>query len=293
MTVRIAHSWLFWRDSDNVCTWLWLVQIELWCTYVAVRVGHSCSRGLTCMFVLCLWPIFTILTQLNLVYFLWCLTIVSTKNNANSTEKCCALLSYILFLFSFWFSLINYCFALQLALSAQGLPSTTKTGEMPKKKTWGFKQQLQQLGQPFGASSSSRAPIVVQQEGRSKLALLLLERWCWGSMSLPVLQELAAAAVDDGLTDPLLRCYLWFVVVFGLFIRWTNLLNPHALFRGRFVGAGFWGWGLLKNSSGTSSHFLSLHRRMAGIGSKGQHANHLHRDLLRMGQDKGCQTKEF
>ena len=92
-----------------------------------------------------------------------------------------------------------------LVIFGQVLP-LVKLGIMGKRGTWGFKQNLKQQGNPFAAGSSARAPVPVQEEGRSKLALMLLERWCWGSMSLPVLQQLAAAAVEDGLTDPLLRC---------------------------------------------------------------------------------------
>ena len=95
------------------------------------------------------------------------------------------------------------CF--QRSLFAQGQPLTEFVAM--NRTRGGFLQQLQQEGFPLATASSSRAPLDVRQEGRSKLALKLLERWCWGSMSLPVLQALASAAVEDGLTDPLLRCY--------------------------------------------------------------------------------------
>ena len=90
-----------------------------------------------------------------------------------------------------------------LASFAHALP-LVKFRIMGKRGTWGFKQNLKQQGNPFAAGFSARAPVAVQEEGRSKLALKLLERWCWGSRFLPVLQQLAAAAVEDGLTDPFL-----------------------------------------------------------------------------------------
>ena len=37
---------------------------------------------------------------------------------------------------------------------------------------------------------------------KSKLAEYLLDRWCWGSLSTPVLQQIAAAAVADGVSHP-------------------------------------------------------------------------------------------
>ena len=47
----------------------------------------------------------------------------------------------------------------------------------------------------------------------SNLATVLLQKWCWGLMSLPMLQLLASAAVQDGLEQPLLRLsicmWLW------------------------------------------------------------------------------------
>ena len=66
----------------------------------------------------------------------------------------------------------------------------------------GFKQQMQAEGHPFAQPSSSSVqtgPIA------SKLAKKLLERWCWGHMSLPTVRSLAEAAVEDGLEDPFLR----------------------------------------------------------------------------------------
>ena len=71
----------------------------------------------------------------------------------------------------------------------------------------GFKQQLKRYQAQHGglpvtsqASSSSNT-----QSGDSKLAIILLQKWCWGTMSLPLLQSLAAAGVQDGLQQPLLR----------------------------------------------------------------------------------------
>ena len=66
----------------------------------------------------------------------------------------------------------------------------------------GFKQRLraQQQQSHGGGSSSSKDNV-----GDSSLAKLLLERWAWGTISLPFLQRVAAAAVEDGLDKPLLR----------------------------------------------------------------------------------------
>ena len=46
---------------------------------------------------------------------------------------------------------------------------------------------------------------VGDRQKESKLGVLLIERWCWGSLSLPALQRLAAAAEEDGLDMPLIR----------------------------------------------------------------------------------------
>ena len=58
-------------------------------------------------------------------------------------------------------------------------------------------QQQQQAG--FGAGSSGGAT------ERSELGKVLLEKWCWGNMSLPLVQALAQAGVADGLSQPLIR----------------------------------------------------------------------------------------
>ena len=52
----------------------------------------------------------------------------------------------------------------------------------------------------MGGSSSGK-----DNAGDSSLAKLLLERWAWGTINLPFLQRVAAAAVEDGLDKPLLR----------------------------------------------------------------------------------------
>ena len=69
----------------------------------------------------------------------------------------------------------------------------------------GFKQQLRAEGFPLAAEV---APVTRQKgptTGNSKLASTLLQQWCWGSLSLPQVQLLAQAAVDDGAQDSLLR----------------------------------------------------------------------------------------
>ena len=78
----------------------------------------------------------------------------------------------------------------------------------------GYKQRLQQGG--FALLRSSTATSSGEGEGaRGKLAQKLLERWCWGAMSLPVLQELAAAGVEDGIADPFLRRLVFFFFLGG------------------------------------------------------------------------------
>ena len=67
----------------------------------------------------------------------------------------------------------------------------------------GFKQKMKAEGFPFATSSSSTHTGQVT----SKLARKLLERWCWGKMSLPTLRELAEAGVQDGIDDELLRSF--------------------------------------------------------------------------------------
>ena len=60
----------------------------------------------------------------------------------------------------------------------------------------GFKQLLAQHNAAV-ASQEAKPP--------SKLGVLLLQKWCWGSMTLPLLQAIAAAAVHDGLDDEVLK----------------------------------------------------------------------------------------
>ena len=62
-------------------------------------------------------------------------------------------------------------------------------------------QEAQGQGQGSLPSSSNE---IVNDEG-SKLANLLIQKWAWGRMSLPLLQSLAAAGVHDGLRQTLLR----------------------------------------------------------------------------------------
>ena len=52
-----------------------------------------------------------------------------------------------------------------------------------------------------GTSSSKTA----DKPAESSLASSLLEKWVWGLMSLPVVQHLAQAGVNDGFQQPLLR----------------------------------------------------------------------------------------
>ena len=62
----------------------------------------------------------------------------------------------------------------------------------------GFKRRLQE-------AATARAREEFPQGNNSKLASVLLQKWCWGLMSLPLLQMLASASVEDGLEQPLLR----------------------------------------------------------------------------------------
>ena len=55
------------------------------------------------------------------------------------------------------------------------------------------------------AKAKARAREEAPQGTDSKLASVLLQKWCWGLMSLPLLQLLASSAVQDGLDQPLLR----------------------------------------------------------------------------------------
>ena len=55
----------------------------------------------------------------------------------------------------------------------------------------GYKQVL---ARAQAASSQDTPP--------SKLASLLVEQWAWGKMSAPMVQQLAEAAVNDGLVHP-------------------------------------------------------------------------------------------
>ena len=61
--------------------------------------------------------------------------------------------------------------------------------EMPKRKVGGgYRQQLAKEKE-------------AQEKQPSKLAEQLLEKWSWGHISAPLVQTLAAAAVEDGLTQ--------------------------------------------------------------------------------------------
>ena len=106
----------------------------------------------------------------------------------------------------------------------QALGSNTNTGccdcqHWGQMAEWGgFRQRLHQhqqqqqqadggessTGRTRGESSTGRTR-KADQSDESRLGALLLERWAWGGMSLPMLQRLAAAGIDDGLHQPLLR----------------------------------------------------------------------------------------
>ena len=84
-----------------------------------------------------------------------------------------------------------------LALGAQSkltsseviIPSST--GEMPKRKhQGGSNQRLAQL------KAAEKKPV------KSKLADELMSLWSWGTMSAPLVQSLAQAACEDGLSHP-------------------------------------------------------------------------------------------
>ena len=71
----------------------------------------------------------------------------------------------------------------------------------------GFKQRLVATGFPLAKAKSSASTKKKEKEKpKSMLAVQLLQSWAWGRMSLPSLQKLAQAAVDDGLEDLSLRC---------------------------------------------------------------------------------------
>ena len=94
---------------------------------------------------------------------------------------------------------------MQLASLAQTPEQGFKA--LGNQNTMGFKQQLRYSGllgptQRGSTSAGSTDPI----PQKSKLAILLLEKWAWGAMTLPLLQIIAEAAVHDGADHPLLRC---------------------------------------------------------------------------------------
>ena len=91
----------------------------------------------------------------------------------------------------------------------------------------GFVQQLQAEGFPLAKAA---APVVRQKGptvGNSELAIKLLEQWCWGAISLPTLQVLAEAAVQDGVHDPLMRLQ-------GFFGTWRGNWKSCVGFAGQF-----------------------------------------------------------
>ena len=73
-------------------------------------------------------------------------------------------------------------------------------------RSGGLRQQMRRQQQQQQQHEQGGGPIRAEPEGGiSNLAKLLVEKWCWGHMSLPLLQKLAAAGVADGLEQPLLR----------------------------------------------------------------------------------------
>ena len=65
------------------------------------------------------------------------------------------------------------------------------------------------LGEPQSAGHGVPRDPPPEEPPSNLLAMKLVEKWCWGSMALPTLQELADAAAQDGLDEPLLRCLVW------------------------------------------------------------------------------------
>ena len=73
---------------------------------------------------------------------------------------------------------------------------------MARVRQGGFIQQMRRQEEERQVQQAVRGEPRV---GSSKLAMQLLMKWAWGTMSLPTIQMLAAAAVKDGLSQPLLR----------------------------------------------------------------------------------------
>ena len=83
---------------------------------------------------------------------------------------------------------------LETAISASIMDPPAKRLKVPG----GYKQHAQWYGDPtLGSSGSSSAG--------SALARLLVSKWSWGHMSTPLIQEIAAAAVQDGLRHPVVE----------------------------------------------------------------------------------------
>ena len=160
------------------------------------------------------------------------------------------------------------------SIGAEQIPLSTMKG--------GFKRNL--LPQAQAKAESKRGPPPTS----SKLAKRLLEQWCWGRMSLPTLQQMAMAAVEDGLEDVVLRLLgvgnintIWpknknRVCVWGVFSLWVCGLEPQGGCGVERLNLGTWG------SKFVAELLLSLCRRLASMGSSGAYANHMHRDLLRI-----------
>ena len=55
-------------------------------------------------------------------------------------------------------------------------------------------------GQVQKARRATEQAELVTPSPKSELAELLLDRWAWGALSTPVVQQIAAAAVADGLS---------------------------------------------------------------------------------------------
>ena len=175
----------------------------------------------------------------------------------------------------------------------------------------GFKQRLQrhhaqQQSQPKASTPATSMPsssTTTVKSPDSNLGTLLVEKWAWGEMSLPALQKIAAAGEEDGLDQPLLRQALGLPKTQNP----THGINPP---QDKFLG------GNPTNQTQKQIHKVALHclpkwapenltlpetgpktlsllqifrrpsclvcdRKLARIGTRGQHPNHMHRDMLR------------
>ena len=173
-------------------------------------------------------------------------------------------------------------------------------------------QQQQQPQQEHGATQGQGGGEGAQNE--SKLAVLLIQRWCWGTLSLPALQELAQATEEDGLQHPLIRTTHTHTLTKAQSHTPNALSQPNVNFCHHmscipkstqsvkypinFTHCCLILPQTLEDTSCRKSHvskpcqslsshqqltptIMHAHRKLASLGSRGAYANHMQRDILR------------